>query len=55
MTQPNQDHEGLPVDEIEEAVELHNRDETTKREAFEQELVAQDRSDEGEEVGDHIE
>jgi hypothetical protein len=54
MTQPTHDEHDAPVEELADAVELHNPDDTTKREALEQELIAQDRSDEGEEVGEHI-
>ena len=44
-----------PVEEIAEDVAASNPDETTRREAFEQELEARGRSDEGVEVGDEME
>ena len=44
-----------PVEEIAEDIAETNRDETTRREAFELELEERGRSDEGAEVGDHIE
>ena len=43
-----------PVEEIAEDAQS-NRDETTRREAFEQALEDSDRSEEGAEVGDQIE
>ena len=42
------------VEEVAERIADHNEDEITRREAFEQELQAQGRSDEGAEVGDEI-
>jgi hypothetical protein len=44
-----------PVEEIAEDVAEGNRDETTRREALEQELEARGRSDEGAEIGDQME
>lgn len=44
-----------PVEEIAEEIAEGNRDETTRREALEQELEARGRSDEGAEVGDQME
>jgi hypothetical protein len=42
------------VEDVAERIADHNEDEITRREAFEQELQAQGRSDEGAEVGDEI-
>jgi len=44
-----------PVEEIADAVAGTNPDPTTGREALEQELESRDRSDDGAQVGDHIE
>ena len=43
------------VEEVAERIADHNEDEITRREAFEQELQAQGRTEEGAEVGDEIE
>ncbi|MEY2450195.1 MAG: hypothetical protein QOH79_3671 [Acidimicrobiaceae bacterium] len=51
----SQHDDGEPVEEIAEHVADSNTDETTRREAFEQELESRGRSDEGAEVGDEIE
>ena len=42
------------VEEVAERIADHNEDEITRREALEQELQAQGRSEEGAEVGDEI-
>ena len=49
---PHQDDR--PIEELERDAES-NRDKTTRREALEQELEEQGRSDEGEDVGDQME
>jgi hypothetical protein len=43
------------VEVVAERIADHNEDEVTRREALEQELQAQGRSDEGADVGDEIE
>jgi hypothetical protein len=43
-----------PVEQLAEEAADRNPDETTRREALETELLEEDRSDEGEEVGDSI-
>ncbi|MEY2436948.1 MAG: hypothetical protein QOH64_1653 [Acidimicrobiaceae bacterium] len=42
------------VDQLADEAEERNPDETTRREALETELLEEDRSEEGEEVGDHM-
>ena len=44
-----------PLDDVVDEVAEHNRDPLTRREALEQELASAGRSEEGEDVGDHIE
>lgn len=51
---PDEPEDDRPVEEIAEEVES-DKDETTRREAFELALEDSDRSDEGAEVGDRIE
>jgi hypothetical protein len=48
------DRDEVPIEELVEDAES-NADETTRREALEQELEARDRSDEGEGIGDQME
>ena len=47
-------HDAQPVEEIAEDIADSNEDDTTRREAFEQELASRGRSDEGAEVGDEM-
>ena len=44
----------LEVEELADEAAARNPDETTRREALETELLDEDRSEEGEEVGDAI-
>ena len=53
MTQPEEPSDET-VDEVAERIADHNEDEITRREALEQELQAQGRSEEGADVGDEI-
>jgi hypothetical protein len=56
--EPRQDTDDVAardLDEIAEEVAEHNPDRTTRREALELELEDEGRSDEGSEIGDHIE
>jgi len=48
------DRHERPIEELQEDAES-NRDETTRREALEQELEEEGRSDEGAELGDQME
>jgi hypothetical protein len=43
-----------PVEQLADEAADRNPDETTRREALETELLDQDRSEEGEDVGDQI-
>jgi hypothetical protein len=49
------DEKDTPVEEVAEDAAKRNPDETTRREALEQELESLGRSEEGGEVGDQIE
>jgi len=48
------DRDDRPIEELERDAES-NRDTTTRREALEQELEEQGRSEEGEDIGDQME
>jgi hypothetical protein len=43
-----------PVEQLADEAAVRNPDETTRREALETELLDEDRSDEGEDVGDQM-
>jgi hypothetical protein len=50
--EPREEPTDESVEEVAERIAEHNEDEVTRREAFEQELQAQGRTEEGGEIGD---
>jgi hypothetical protein len=51
---PTHEPDDQPIEEIAEEIAENNPDETTRREALELELEERGRSEEGAEIGDHL-